>query len=95
MDSKAEPTSHEKVATDHKADVRSRVFAVLRTVAFPDSSFHFDFGEFIADFHGSDQAVDRTGESPRLPKRALHFSLRPTTVSNSFVIARSSTARTC
>jgi 5-formyltetrahydrofolate cyclo-ligase len=44
---------------DHKASVRSEVFAALRTVAFPDSRFHFDFGEFIADFQGSEQAVER------------------------------------
>jgi 5-formyltetrahydrofolate cyclo-ligase len=44
---------------DHKASVRSEVFATLRTVAFPDSRFHFDFGEFIADFQGSDKAVQR------------------------------------
>lgn len=44
---------------DHKASVRSKVFGVLRTVALPDSRFHFDFGEFIADFHGSDAAIER------------------------------------
>ncbi len=47
---------------DHKASVRSEVFATLRTVAFPDSRFHFDFGEFIADFQGSDRAVRRLVE---------------------------------
>jgi 5-formyltetrahydrofolate cyclo-ligase len=46
-------------ALDHKASVRSQVFATLRTVAFPDSRFHFDFGEFIADFQGSDAANQR------------------------------------
>jgi 5-formyltetrahydrofolate cyclo-ligase len=44
---------------DHKASVRNEVFAALRTVAYPDSRFHFDFGEFIADFRGSDRAVAR------------------------------------
>jgi len=44
---------------DHKASVRSEVFATLRTVALPDSRFHFDFGEFIADFQGSDEANQR------------------------------------
>lgn len=44
---------------DHKSDVRDRVFAELRKVAFPDSRFHFDFGEFITDFQGSEHAVDR------------------------------------
>ncbi len=43
---------------NHKSSVRERVFAELRKVALPDSRFHYDFGEFIADFAGSDQAVD-------------------------------------
>jgi 5-formyltetrahydrofolate cyclo-ligase len=47
---------------DHKASVRSEVFTALRAVAFPDSRFHFDFGEFIADFQGSDRAVRRLVE---------------------------------
>jgi 5-formyltetrahydrofolate cyclo-ligase len=44
---------------DHKASVRNEVFVTLRTVAFPDSRFHFDFGEFITDFVGSDAANER------------------------------------
>jgi 5-formyltetrahydrofolate cyclo-ligase len=44
---------------DHKSDVRERVFRELRKVAFADSRFHFDFGEFITDFAGSDAAVAR------------------------------------
>ena len=44
---------------DHKSDVRERVFAELRKVARPDSRFHFDFGEFIADFEGSNAANER------------------------------------
>jgi 5-formyltetrahydrofolate cyclo-ligase len=43
---------------DHKASVRERVFTELRKVALPDSRYHYDFGEFIADFAGSDQAID-------------------------------------
>ena len=43
---------------NHKASVRERVFSELRKVALPDSRFHYDFGEFIADFAGSDAAVD-------------------------------------
>jgi 5-formyltetrahydrofolate cyclo-ligase len=35
------------------------VFRELRKVAIADSRFHFDFGEFIADFEGSDAAVAR------------------------------------
>jgi 5-formyltetrahydrofolate cyclo-ligase len=47
------------LTVDHKATVRNEVFAMLRKVAFPDSRFHFDFGEFIADFQGSDAANQR------------------------------------
>lgn len=44
---------------DHKASVRERVWTELRKVAVPDSRFHFDFGEFIADFEGGEAAVAR------------------------------------
>jgi 5-formyltetrahydrofolate cyclo-ligase len=44
---------------DHKGSVRERVFRELRRVARPDSRFHFDFAEFIADFEGSDAATAR------------------------------------
>jgi 5-formyltetrahydrofolate cyclo-ligase len=47
---------------DHKASVREHVFVNLRKVAFPDSRFHFDFGEFITDFEGSDRACRRLVE---------------------------------
>ena len=44
---------------DHKESVRERVWAELRKVALPDSRFHFDFAEFITDFHGSEAATER------------------------------------
>ncbi|SMC76366.1 5-formyltetrahydrofolate cyclo-ligase [Rhizobium sp. RU36D] len=44
---------------DHKASVRERVWSELRKVAVPDSRFHYDFGEFIADFEGGEDAVAR------------------------------------
>lgn len=44
---------------DHKVDVREKVFRELRKVAHPDSRFHYDFGEFIADFDGSEAAMER------------------------------------
>lgn len=47
---------------DHKASVRERVWSELRKVAIPDSRFHFDFGEFIADFEGGEVAVARLTE---------------------------------
>lgn len=46
-------------AMDHKSSVRERVWSELRKVALPDSRFHYDFGEFIADFKGSADAVRR------------------------------------
>lgn len=44
---------------DHKAAVRARVWTALRSVALPDSRFHYDFSRFIADFDGSRAACDR------------------------------------
>jgi 5-formyltetrahydrofolate cyclo-ligase len=44
---------------DHKTQVRERVWAELLKVARPDSRFHFDFGEFIADFEGGAAACAR------------------------------------
>jgi 5-formyltetrahydrofolate cyclo-ligase len=47
------------MVAEHKASVRERVWSELRKVAVPDSRFHFDFGEFIADFEGGAAAVER------------------------------------
>lgn len=41
----------------HKSDIRSRIWTHLRTVALPDSRFHYDFGEYITDFEGSSLAT--------------------------------------
>ena len=38
---------------------RERVWKELRTVAKPDSRFHFDFSEYITDFIGSEEATAR------------------------------------
>ncbi|WP_127144963.1 5-formyltetrahydrofolate cyclo-ligase [Pelagibacterium montanilacus] len=48
-----------ETVVEHKASVRERVWTELRKVAVPDSRFHFDFGEFIADFEGGEAAVER------------------------------------
>lgn len=40
-----------------KGDVRKQVWEKLRPVAYPDSRFHWDFAEFIADFEGSDTST--------------------------------------
>lgn len=42
-----------------KQPVRERVWSELRKVAVADSRFHFDFGEFIADFEGGEAACAR------------------------------------
>ncbi len=39
-----------------KEDARELVWQRLKSVAKPDSRFHFDFNEFIPDFHRSDDA---------------------------------------
>ncbi|MCJ1411657.1 hypothetical protein MMC19_005748 [Ptychographa xylographoides] len=44
---------------DHKSQVREKVWSQLRQVALPDSRFHFDFKEFIADFRDSNEAIRR------------------------------------
>lgn len=38
-------------------ETRTRVWQALANIALPDSRFHFDFGEFITDFQGSDKAI--------------------------------------
>ncbi len=38
---------------------RQEVWSELRAVARPDSRFHFDFGEYIPDFEGSEAATER------------------------------------
>jgi 5-formyltetrahydrofolate cyclo-ligase len=40
-----------------KSAVRKQVWDELRKVARPDSRFHWDFGEFIPDYEGSEQCA--------------------------------------
>jgi 5-formyltetrahydrofolate cyclo-ligase len=40
-----------------KNQIRQQVWSELRAVAFPDSRFHWNFGEFIPDFEGSEQCA--------------------------------------
>lgn len=44
--------------SEHKSEVRNEVWTQLRKVARPDSKFHYNFAEFIADFEGSSDATD-------------------------------------
>lgn len=43
---------------EQKNNVREQVWAELRKVAYPDSRFHWNFAEFIADFKGSENAAE-------------------------------------
>ncbi|RFU29527.1 hypothetical protein B7463_g6818, partial [Scytalidium lignicola] len=47
-----------------KVDVRKRVWESLYKVALPDSRHHYDFSSFIADFEGSDKAIERLTQLP-------------------------------
>lgn len=58
---------------DHKGSVRERVFQDLRRVALPDSRFHYDFGEFIADFQGSEAAARRLMAHPAWQRSQVVF----------------------
>ena len=66
-DSNSESPESEEHSTseNHKDSVRERVWASLGKVARPDSRFHFDFSEFIADFEGSSAAIERFVELPQ------------------------------
>ncbi len=52
------------MASEHKDRIRQLVWPRLREVALPDSRFHFDFSSFIADFEGSDSAIERLASLP-------------------------------
>ena len=41
-----------------KAEIRQEVWKKLRSVAFPDPIFDFDFSSFIADFEGSEKCAE-------------------------------------
>ena len=42
----------------NREEARKRVWEELRKVAKPDSRFHWDFAEFIADYEGSDKGAE-------------------------------------
>ena len=39
-------------------EARRKIWEELRKIAKPDSRFHWDFAEFIADYEGSDQGAE-------------------------------------
>ena len=49
---------------NYKTQIRDRVWARLTAVAKPDSRFHYDFSEFIADFELSSIAVEKVIQLP-------------------------------
>ena len=51
-------------ADEYKNGIRELVWSQLKHVAYPDSRYHFDFAEFIADFCGSLSAIRRLQEIP-------------------------------
>jgi 5-formyltetrahydrofolate cyclo-ligase len=57
-DSPEEPSAA-PAALDPQRVVREEVWASLRSVARPDSRFHWDFSSFIADFEGSEACAER------------------------------------
>ena len=61
------------VDKDQKGCVRERVWTSLSKVARPDSRFHFDFSEFIADFEGSSIATERFGKLPQYTSANIVF----------------------
>src|SRR5258708_13250285 len=49
----------ESLDASSKEAIRQRVCAQLRSVARPDSRFHWNFAEFIADYEGSEVGAER------------------------------------
>lgn len=58
---------------DVRAAVRDTVWARLRSVARPDSRFHWDFSSFVADFADSERCVDRLRALPAWSRSRLLF----------------------
>ncbi len=56
-----------------KEVIRQRVWADLRHVARPDSRFHWDFAEFIADYEGSEVGAEHIQSLPAWQTSSLMF----------------------
>lgn len=56
-----------------KEVIRQRVWNDLRHVARPDSRFHWNFAEFIADYEGSDACAQRIRALPAWQESNLMF----------------------
>ncbi len=53
--------------------MRTRVWTELRKVAHPDSRFHWDFSQFIADYEGSEEGAQRIRSLPAWQNSRLLF----------------------
>src|SRR5579884_1710328 len=53
--------------------IRQHVWSQLRTVARPDSRFHWNFAEFIADYEGSEIGAERLQALPAWQQSKLMF----------------------
>lgn len=51
------------LSLEDKNELRQQVWRELRTVAVPDSRFHWDFEQFVPDFKDSDRCVDAIQET--------------------------------
>jgi 5-formyltetrahydrofolate cyclo-ligase len=56
-----------------KEALRHEIWAALRRVARPDSRFHWDFAEFIADYEGSEQGAQLIRALPAWRNSRLMF----------------------
>jgi len=63
----------EPVDLSSREAIRRRVWADLRHVARPDSRFHWDFTEFIADYEGSEEGAERIQSLPAWRESDLIF----------------------
>jgi 5-formyltetrahydrofolate cyclo-ligase len=67
------PTAAPDGTAEVQRVVREQVWGRFRTVARPDSRFHWDFSSFIADFAGSEACVDRVRALPAWAVSPLLF----------------------
>lgn len=56
-----------------KSAVRRQVWQELRKVARPDSRFHWDFGEFIPDYEGSEQCAQAIRQLESYQRSSIVF----------------------
>lgn len=65
--------THEIPHPESKEAIRQQVWEQLRHVARPDSRFHWNFAEFIADYEGSEAGAERIQALPAWKASTLMF----------------------